>query len=146
MIEAGAGLVVGTVSADGEPRATRAWAATVVDADARRVRVAIGADDEVAVENLAGGALSLTGADVTTFRSVQMKGHVVAVESPTAEDVDLVRLQSGLFFGAVHATDGNPHELLRRILPHEVIVVEMIVEEMFDQTPGPEAGSRIGSP
>jgi hypothetical protein len=29
------------------------------------------------------------------------------------------------------------------MLPHEMVAVEMIVEETFDQTPGPSAGSTL---
>lgn len=145
MVEAGAGLVAGTADAGGAPRAARAWAVTVVDEGARRVRIALGADDEVFVANLATGRLSLTGADVRTFGSVQIKGRIVAVEPPNAADVELMRVQSAAFFAAVQATDGNPVESLRRMLPHEVTVVEMIVDEMYDQTPGPAAGAALGA-
>jgi hypothetical protein len=141
MLEVGAGLVVGTVSPDGTPRADRAWSAIVVDDEARRIRFVMSADDAAVVDNLQSGAVSLTGADVRTYRSVQLKGRPVVVEAPTAADVDLARRQSETFFEAVHLTDGNPVESLRRMLPHEMVAVEMIVEETFDQTPGPSAGS-----
>ncbi len=141
MVEAGAGLVVGTVSSDGEPRADRAWAVSVVDAGTRRIRFVMSADDPVVVEHLQSGTVSLTGADVTTYRSVQLKGRPVVVETPTAEDAALVVHQSGVFFEAVHRTDGNPVELLRRMLPREMVAVEMVVDESFDQTPGPTAGT-----
>ncbi|HSM65391.1 MAG TPA: hypothetical protein VK860_03705 [Ilumatobacteraceae bacterium] len=143
MLEAGAGLVVGTVSPDGVPRADRAWAASVVDAGARRIRFVMSADDAAVVENLESGMVSLTGADVRTYQSVQLKGRPVVVEAPTPADVELARLQSETFFEAVHLTDGNPLEGLRRMLPHQMVAVEMIVEETFDQTPGPAAGSAL---
>ena len=89
------------------------------------------------------GTVSLNGADVRTYQSVQLKGRAVVVEAPTASDLELARHQSENFFGAVHRTDGNPMELLRRMLPCEMIAVEMIVEESFDQTPGPAAGTAL---
>lgn len=143
MLEAGAGLVVGTVSAEGVPRADRAWAASVVDAENRRIRFVMSADDAAVVDNLQTGRVSLNGADVTTYQSVQLKGLPVVVEAVTASDVELAREQSEIFFTAVHRTDGNPMELLRRMLPHEMVAVEMIVEESFDQTPGPAAGTAL---
>jgi hypothetical protein len=141
MVERGAGLVVGTVSSDGEPRADRAWAVSVVDAATCRIRFVMSADDPVVVEHLESGTVSLTGADVTTYRSVQLKGRPVVVEAPTVDDLALAAHQSGVFFEAVHRTDGNPVELLRRILPREMVAVEMVVDESFDQTPGPTAGT-----
>ena len=144
MIEDGAGLVVGTVGDDGEPRATRAWSVTVVDPAAGRVRVVVGADDAVTVANLRVGALlALNGADVHTLRSVQLKGRVVAVDAAGTADLETARAQSDRFLQAVHDTDGNPFEQLRRMLPIEVVVVEVVVDEMFDQTPGPEAGGPL---
>ncbi|TFH20950.1 MAG: hypothetical protein E4H05_01185 [Acidimicrobiales bacterium] len=143
ILETGAGLVVGTVSADGEPRADRAWAASVVDADTRRLRFVMSADDPAVVENLQSGAVSLTGAEASTYQSVQLKGRPLVVEAPTAADVELARLQSETFFDAVHRSDGNPVEFLRRMLPHRMLAVEMIVEETFDQTPGPSAGTAL---
>jgi hypothetical protein len=147
MIDDGAGLVVGTVGHDGEPRATRAWSATIVDPDERRIRIVVGADDPVTVDNLGVGAtMALNGADVRTFRSVQLKGRIVAVEAATADDLDIARVQSDRFLQAVHETDGNPLEQLRRILPVDVVAVEMTVDEMYDQTPGPEAGGPLVTP
>lgn len=143
MLEVGAGLVVGTVSPDGTPRADRAWAAWVVDEDTCRLRFVMSADDAEVAANLQSGAVSLTGADVSTYQSVQLKGRPVVVEAPTPADLELVRLQSETFFEAVHRTDGNPVETLRRMLPHEMVAVEMLVEETFDQTPGPSAGTAM---
>lgn len=137
---AGGGLVVGTVSADGEPRAVRAWAAIVRSEPEARLRVVMDADDPVSVENLANGRVAVTIADVRTFRSIQMKGPVVVTEAATPEDLEEMRVQSDIFLTAVHETDGNPLEGLRRMLPHEVAVFEMLVEDVYDQTPGPEAG------
>ena len=143
ILEAGAGLVVGTVSAEGVPRADRAWAASVVDAENRRIRFVMSADDAAVVDNLQSGRVSLNGANVSTYQSVQLKGRPVVVEAPTASDVELAHRQSETFFTAVHRVDGNPMELLRRMLPTEMVAVEMIVEESFDQTPGPAAGTAL---
>ena len=87
--------------------------------------------------------MSLTGAEASTYQSVQLKGRPLVIEAPTAADVELARLQSETFFESVHRSDGNPVESLRRILPHRMVAVEMIVEQSFDQTPGPSAGSAL---
>jgi hypothetical protein len=145
IMEKGAGLVIGTVSADGEPRGARAWSAAVIDADPPRLRVVFTADDPVVVANLESGSVAFTAADVCTFRSMQLKGRVLSVGSPTEADLALAERLTDTFFYAVHITDGNPLELLDRVRPVEVAVLEMTVEEQFDQTPGPDAGARIGT-
>lgn len=146
IVDGGASLVVATVSEDGEPRAARAWATTVVDPEALRVRIAMAADDDVAVGNLATGTIALTAADVRTLRSVQLKGRVMAVEPATAADLQRVVEHSDRFFDAVHETDGNPLPLLRRLLPHRVVAVELSVDEAFDQSPGSGAGEALRTP
>lgn len=138
---AGVSLIVGTASADGEPRATRAWAARIVEREPLRVRFVMSADDPVAVANLASGmAVALTGADVCTLGSVQVKGSVRLTEPAGADDLALATAQSERFMQAVHETDGNAIELLRRMLPREVVCVELDVDERYDQSPGPGAG------
>jgi hypothetical protein len=143
MVDSGAGLVVGTVSAAGEPRADRAWAAVVLDEQGRRVRFVMSADNPAVVGNLETGTVSLTGAEVVTYQSIQLKGRPVVVEPPTADDLEMARVQTATFFDAVHRVDGNPLESLWRMLPLQMVAVEMIVEETFDQTPGPAAGAVI---
>jgi hypothetical protein len=143
LIGVGTSLVAGTVAADGEPRATRAWAAQVSDGPTRRVRVVMGADDQVSVDNLRTGRFALTGADVRTLRSVQLKGRVVSTEPPTDDDVQQVARHSSAFFRAVHETDGLSVALLERLLPATVLAVVFEVEEVFDQSPGPAAGAAV---
>lgn len=140
-IAIGTSLVIGTVSETGEPRATRAWSAEVLDREPLRIRVLMGADDEAAVANLGSGSVAVTGADVRTLESLQVKGQVVVVEPATTEDLARVAEHTDRFFEAVHETDGTPVSLLRRLCPHEVIAFEMVVDGTFDQSPGPAAGA-----
>ena len=143
LVDAGCSLVVGTIGSDGTPRATRAWAATVLDDVAGRLRLLVTADDATSLGNLGSGQIALTGADVRTLRAVQLKGHVVVVEPATAEDLVTLDAHTDAFFRAVHETDGNPLDLLRRLLPNDVVAVEMIVDEVYDQSPGPGAGAAL---
>ena len=141
MIRDGAGLIVGTVSDDGQPRADRAWSAVVIDPNEPRVRFVMSADDPEVDRNLESSSLlALTGAHVETFRSVQIKGRPVVVEEPTADDLELVHTQSERFLEAIEETDGNPVAELRRMLPQRMLAVEMVVTASYDQTPGPGAG------
>ena len=139
----GSSLIVGSVSRDGEPRATRAWAATVADPARGVVRIVMSGDDPVVVDSLAGGLVAVTGADVRTLASRQLKGRVHAVRAPSEDDLATMAAQSAAFMEAVHATDGNPISELQRLLPNRVVVIELVVEELFDQSPGPDAGTAV---
>ena len=143
LIGAGASLVVGTVSRDAEPRATRAWGSSVVATEPLRLRILMSADDPQAVANLQSGNISLTGATVHTLQSAQLKGTVVLVEPATPADLELVAMHTDVFFQAVLEVDGFPPTLMRRLLPLEVVAFEMLVTETFDQSPGPGAGAAL---
>jgi hypothetical protein len=143
MLTAGSGLLVGSVGPEGVPLAVRAWSASITDAG--RVRVAMSADDPTAIANARDGWVALTGADVRTLDSVQLKGRVVTIEPPDADDLDVVALQSHEFFTAVHETDGFPIGSLRKLMPNEIVMIEIEILEVFDQTPGPGAGAAIGT-
>lgn len=143
IIGAGTSLIVGTVGDDGEPRATRAFALSIDDPATRLARIVMSADDPVAVAHLASGSIALTAADVRTLRSMQLKGRITLVEPASAHDVEVLVEHSERFFTAVHETDGHPTALVRRMLPIEMIAVEFEVDEIFDQSPGPDAGRRI---
>lgn len=145
MMRVGGALVVGSVLADGTPRATRAWSYELVDPAARRIRFTMSADDPAIVADLTSGRVALTGANVVDFRSVQVKGPVVAVDELRESDAELMQQQAEQLFAAIEATDGNPAALMRRILPLRAVAVEVQVEEEFDQTPGPGAGAALRS-
>lgn len=138
----GSSLIVGTVSIDGEPRATRAWSVQLREDDSR-VRVIMGADDGVSVDNLRTGGIALTCTGVLTLRSVQLKGRVVRTEPVNDADVQLMAEHTTAFMRAVQQFDDFPLERLERVLPGKVIAVEFDLEAMFDQSPGPDAGASV---
>ena len=78
-----------------------------------------------------------------TLRSVQLKGRVTLVEASTEQDQQMVDEHSAMFLQAIADTDGHDVGLTRRILPLSVISVELVVEQLFDQSPGPGAGSPV---
>jgi hypothetical protein len=143
MVERGYSLIVGTVDDDGAPRATRAWGIKVVDEASLVVRFTMSADDPVAVGNLDGRLVAVTGADVRTLRAVQLKGRVRRVGEPDDDDLLRMSAHSERFFAAVEDIDGTPERLLKRILPRAVVAVDFVAEELFDQSPGPGAGAAV---
>ena len=143
-LEGGCATVVGTVSADGEPWATRGWGTVVTDRTSRELRLILDADDEPTLANLnATGAIAITGAHPATSRSTQVKGVATRVEP--ANEADLVRHAQFCddFFGIVEAVDGTPRASLERLVPARFVACTVHVKEVYDQTPGPVAGRPI---
>jgi hypothetical protein len=138
----GCSLIVGGLTPDGEPFATRGWGIRLVGDDRSSVRVVVGTADLARLEP---AAVAVTGADVPTLRSLQLKGTVEAVEPLDDEDVAQHRSFCDQFFADVQRTDGIPRSLMERLVPADRTVVVLRVRQLFDQTPGPNAGRPIAS-
>jgi len=143
MMESGAALLVGTVSRDGVPRATRGWGIRF-ESDGR-LRVVITGDDPVVHDNLVAGPVAVTGADVRDFRSVQVKGRVVELAPPDPDDLELAAHHADLMFTAIWETDHTEIELQQRLLPSRLSTIVVVPDTGYDQTPGPDAGSSLGT-
>jgi predicted pyridoxine 5'-phosphate oxidase superfamily flavin-nucleotide-binding protein len=143
-LEGGPALIVGTVSADGAPTATNAWGVTVLSAATGECRVLLDRDAERALANLEETrAIALTGADVATVFSVQLKGRCIRIEPAT--DADRARSDDYIeaFFDNVIRTDRRNPTSLNRLRPNGILASIVRFEEIFDQTPGPGAGAAL---
>ncbi|NNE11618.1 MAG: hypothetical protein HKN41_05155 [Ilumatobacter sp.] len=141
MLEAGSGLLIGSVALDGRPHGARAWSAELLGG--ARIRVGVAADDPVTVPSIDGRLVAVTAADVRTVESVQVKGHAVAKGAPNEHDRALLAAQSEAFLRSIEETDGDPIEYLRRLIPNRFEMIEVTITEIYDQTPGPSAGAPL---
>lgn len=147
-IEAGCALIVGTVDSAGAPLATRGWGVDVLDASTGRLQMLLSAEDTVVNTGLAVGTpIAITGADVPSLRSIQLKGRVVTAPlPPTDADRERSERYREAFFSDIAAADGTDRAVVDRIAPLDVVRVVVAVEELFDQTPGPGAGAALPAP
>lgn len=147
LLESGCSTIVGLLTPSGEPYATRGWGTEVLDGDPLRIRVLVGAGAFAAVGLLPGDgatfAIAVTGANVRTLRSVQLKGSAHDLEAPTAADLERSRAYCEAFFGDVKAVDGIARAMMDRLVPADLLALTVDVTELYDQTPGPTAGSAI---
>lgn len=143
-LNGGCSLLVGTVSADGRPHAGRGWGLSVLERRPLRVRVLLDARDARTLENARSWArIALCAADVPTLHSVQLKGRVLGAEPATAADREKQRQYTESFLNDIHTTDGDPLDILHRWAECEVVAAMVEVDESFDQTPGPSAGTAL---
>jgi hypothetical protein len=142
MLESPCSLIVGTVDAEGMPDASRAWGVEVLDD--RHLRVLLSTQAPVTRRNVErGGPIALTATNFFTFESVQCKGRATAVEDGTA--ADRIRFEA-YCSGAVRAiaeADGTPEELVWRFMTADVYACLVVIESVFDQTPGRSAGTQL---
>jgi hypothetical protein len=142
-----AALIVGVVGADGRPFAARGWGLEVLDPGSGRARLLLDAADLDRLAHLAGGgALAVTGSDVPSLRSCQLKGRVDGFEVATDDDLAHSAAYCAGFFGDVERTDHLPPWKLERLRPDELVACLLTVEEVYDQTPGPAAGRPLRAP
>ena len=144
LLESGCSISVATVSPDGAPRASRGWGLTVLP-DGARVRLLLDADDRTTIANLAGGgAIAVTGVAVPTQRAVQLKGQAdEPVATSDAGDLARAARHCESFFADVYSLEGTPVVLLERLRPTAFAACTVTVTDVYDQTPGPVAGSPL---
>ena len=141
-IESGVSMVGASANDDLEPEAFRMWGASLGDDGV--LRALVSSDAAETFERVGvGTALSMAFADLLDLRSIQVKGPCLgAAEPPGPEDLammegyeDLIRPKS--------RQNGTPPPLLVAIRPRSVFVLSMAIEEAYEQTPGPSAGTPL---
>ena len=143
-LESGCGVVVGTVGADGAPHASRGWGITVVSTDPTEVRLLLDADDTVAAYYLAAtGNVAVTAGDIHTLQAIQFKGQASPVEPATPDEHVRAERYADEFFDNINDVDGTPLDLLNGLRVENYVACTVAVEELYDQTPGPAAGTRL---
>jgi hypothetical protein len=140
-LQGGCALIVCTFDDEGAPYASRAWGLTVLCAEggegAVRVRLLVTPDV------LTDGRIAITATDVPTLRSLQLKGRIADVEPMTDDDLAKSEQYTNDFYDDIVSTDHIPRDLLERVRPREFFVCTVVVEELYDQTPGPRAGTSM---
>jgi hypothetical protein len=143
LIEAGPAIAVGTRDASLVPHAVRGWGARVAE-DLRTLEVFV--DRPAASDTMAdvqdNARIAVTFVDVMTLRSAQLKGRCVEVCEPGPDDWAWVDKHRAAFVEAV----GNilfPAKAARNLWSMQVVKLRFVVEEIYDQTPGPNAGKAL---
>lgn len=142
-LEGGRAVAVATRNADLVPSARRGWGARVSE-DGRSLEIFIDkSSSEASVANLRdNGRIAVCFVDVNTLRSLQVKGRCVEVGEPAPDDWGWVDRHRAAFTEEV-GTIGFPPGTIRHLWSLEVIKIRFVIDEFYDQTPGPEAGKAI---
>jgi hypothetical protein len=143
-LESGCGLIVGSVDAAGEPFATRGWGLTLLSREPITVRVLLDPDEEQALDNLrTTRRVAITATSVPTAHSLQLKGNLRTIEPALDADIDRAGQYCDDFFRDVVETDRSPADIVERLRPDRYVACIMEIDEVYDQTPGPSAGTSM---
>lgn len=135
--------VVGTCDARNVPSVARAWGLSLENG---RLELCIPAAAHAqALANLAATRQAAVTMTVpSTYRSVQVKGRVIELATPSDGDLRRVERHRSAFL-AEAALVGLPNEHATRVFAADgdLVKVAIDIDDVFDQTPGPTAGMRL---
>ena len=142
-LEPGMSIVVGAVDAHGAPSCCRGIALASND-DLRSVTVYLPvATSHDTIENL---ALTKRLAVAVMFpldhSATQIKGVVEETRLARDDEAAFVRDRFEAFAGVLDAA-GVPKRLTRSLMHWPAFAIRVRVEQVFEQTPGPKAGTRL---
>lgn len=143
MAESGCALMFGTTGLDGSISGGRGWGLTVSQ-DRKQARLLVcRAQSEASLAHLAQNPwLAITFTTMRNLHSMQLKGRVKAIAASTPEDTEVNRAWVRAFIDDVEAI-GVPVAPFSRAIMTVDTAIDLEIERVFIQTPGPHAGEEV---
>jgi hypothetical protein len=143
LIAGGVATIVATRDEQLRPSIGRGWGISVAaDGDEVTLCVEAPAGSRMRANLDAGGVIAVTCSLPTTYRTVQLKGRVLALVDPDAKQLKHVHDHAEAFSAEAEQV-GLPPRCGFRFLDDGLVSVSFAVAEVYDQTPGPNAGARM---
>ena len=141
-LDSGVSMVGSSADDQFVPEAFRIWGAALDDVGV--VRALVSSDARQTYEGVGKGTLvSMTFADPLNLRSMQVKGRSLGpAEAPGPDDVACMERYEATFVPK-GVLNGTPPGLIEGVRPRSVFVLSIALDEAYDQTPGPAAGSPL---
>ena len=142
-LEPGLAILVGTADAGGTPHCCRGVALASGDGvETVTVYVPVATSHQT-VQNVATTRrIAISASHPIDHRTIQLKGTTLETRIARDDEAGLVRARMDAY-GDVLERIGVPRALTRRVVHWPAFAVTLRVEQIFDQTPGPNAGTRI---
>ncbi|BFU96246.1 MAG: hypothetical protein NTNFB02_29680 [Nitrospira sp.] len=144
LLETGVSVMVGTRDASLMPECTRAWG---IEIRADRGTVTIFLSETFAgktIDNLrANGLIAITCTRPTDHITCQLKGRLRTIKPVERAHRDVSRKWHREFMAELKAI-GVPSTLGEAWIIEPTVAVEIAVTDVFEQTPGPGAGRKMG--
>jgi hypothetical protein len=145
LFEGGLSILVGTRDAALRPEATRGVGAVV---HPERTRVTVYLPTAVSGRALANlrenGHVAVGFASIIDVRAIQVKGTVEELRDCTEADRAIITRYHAAFSEILYFT-GAPRALSRRFNVWPSTAVRFVVSDLYQQSPGPKAGERLGA-
>jgi hypothetical protein len=139
----GVSVIVATADADGVPTCCRGVAITSKDGfDTVTVYLPAATGQETIANVATTRRVAIGCSHPLSHESIQIKGVSRGVKLAAGEEESLIQDQIDAFGGVLEQI-GLPRRITRGIAHWPAFAVEVSVEEVFDQTPGPNAGAAV---
>ena len=139
----GRSIIVATADADGVPTACRGIALkTDNDFETVTLYVPVATSHETMANIATTRRIAIGSSEIATHETVQIKGLTRGVRLAPPSDESFVRER----LEALAATLGDiglPRRVTRSFTHWPAFAIDVSIEEVFDQTPGPKAGTPI---
>ena len=143
-VHGGVSLLTGTCSADLVPESVRSAGIRVWSCACKLTVFLPQATADIAVANLRSNPrIAITASQVETHRTVQMKGRVLAIRAANEEEDHPLVLRYGAAFRRALDFVGIPEGVTSGLAQWPAWAVDVEIEHVFAQTPGPLAGLRM---
>jgi hypothetical protein len=142
-VEPGVSVIVGSVDSAGNPVCCRAVGLRTQD-DLATVTVFVPvATSEETIANVASTRkLAVVTTHPISHCATQLKGTVERTRPAREDEEPFIADHFGGFGGVLNAI-GYPLRITRSIAQWPAYAIEMRVEEIYEQSPGPKAGTRL---
>jgi len=146
LLDGGPSIVVGTVDPHRIPHCMRATGARLDGAHQRATVYLPKATSHTSMHNLGSTRrIAVTVSEPASHRTFQLKGRVNEIRDPTHDEetfIDEYIAQLTVQLGRV----GLPSTLVSRLHHRPCWAIDFDVSDIFTQTPGPGAGTRLEAP
>ncbi|HEY0714742.1 MAG TPA: pyridoxamine 5'-phosphate oxidase family protein [Polyangia bacterium] len=121
------------------PAIARAWRITCHDGDRVTADLPTASSTEVLAQLARDGRIAIVAELSTTHRTLQIKGRTLAIAPTPDEQRPAVEAAAEAFF-AVCEQLGLPRRLTDRAVRWPTTSIEVQIDQVFEQSPGPGAG------
>jgi len=148
-LESGVSVVVGTRDSACLPDAVRAWGPRV-GRDGRTISLCVAvATSGSALSNLRdNGRVAVIFCLPTNYKTIQLKGRFLGTARPNGQDLAAVERHRDSFTASATGV-GVDRRFMEGLWQKELVEsavmlkIRFVAEQVFDQTPGPDAGARL---
>jgi hypothetical protein len=142
-VTGGVAVIVATRDGELRPQIGRGWGPDVSPGgDALTLCIGVPAGSRMRSNLEQGSPVAATFSLPTSYRTVQIKGDVLELGEPTAAQLARVEEHYDVLARETEQV-GFSRELLRRLIDRALVAVTFSTRELYDQTPGVNAGARL---